>query len=143
MRKLTLEQREFFNVVFAAPAIPKNIAQLCDYEKEFAATCSMVIKDVSHPKWSVTYHSKDSDKQAWVEPDYVSTIDQLNKDKERHVVFAPLGTVCESIETLYDLDVTVRKKAEATGYGFMRVPAVIDHNKFLLMVLDVILEKIK
>ena len=144
MRSLTLEQREFVHIVFVAPSIPRAISQLSDYEKEFAGACSLVIKDVAQPKWSLCYHSKDTaSKEPWVEPDFSHILSQLNKEKERHVLLAPLGLVSERIESLYDLDIDARKKADTAGYGFMRAPTVIDHPKFLLMILDLMLEKMK
>ncbi len=143
MRTLTLEQREFVHVVFTAPSIPKVMGQLCDYEKEISSTCQSVIKDVSQPKWSLCYHSREPGKEAWIDPDFTYTLSQFNKDKERHVLFVPVGAIGESVETLYDLDVDYRKKADTAGYGFMRAPAVLDHPKVLLMALDLLLEKIK
>lgn len=143
MRTLTLEQREFVHVVFSAPSIPKVMAQLCDYEKEVAALCSLVIKDLAQPKWSLCFHSREPGKEAWVEPEFSALLTQFNKEKEKHVLFIPLGAVAESVETLYDIDVDCRKKAETAGYGFMRSPAYLDHPKVLLSALDLLLEKIK
>lgn len=143
MRTLTLEQREFVHVVFTAPAITKMMAQLCDYEKEVSATCSIVIKDLAQPKWSIGYHSQEPGKEVWVEPDFTSLLAQFNKEKERHVLVIPIGSVVENIETLHDLDVETRKKADIAGYGYMRAAALMDHPKFMLAVLDILIEKIK
>jgi len=143
MRTLTLEQREFVHVVFTAPAITKMMAQLCDYEKEVSATCAIVIKDLAQPKWSICYHSAEPGKETWTDPDFASLITQFNKEKERHVLVIPVGSVMENIETLHDLDVETRKKADISSFGYMRAGAVMDHPKFMLSVLDVLIEKIK
>jgi len=143
MRTLTLEQREFVHVVFTAPAITKMMASLCDYEKEVSATCSVVIKDLAQPKWSICYHSAEPGKETWIEPDFVSLMTQFNKEKERHVLVVPVGAIIEDIQTLHDLDVETRKKADVSGFGYMRAGAVMDHPKFILSVLDTLIEKIK
>lgn len=143
MRTLTLEQREFVHVVFAAPAITTMMSKLCDYEKEVSATCTIVIKDIAQPKWSLCYHSAEEGKDSWTDPDFASLLTQFNKEKERHTLVVPVGAIFENIETLYDLDVDTRKKADISGFGYMRGGAVIDHPKFMLSVLDVLIEKIK
>ncbi len=144
MRKMTLEQREFVHMFFTAPAITRTMAQLCDYEKEMATTCALLIRDIAHPKWSIGYQSRfGSSKEPWVEPDVPYLLTQLNKEKEQHVLLVPLGFTADSIETLYDLEVDTRKKIEIAGYGCMRVTPVIEHPKFGLMILDLLLEKLK
>jgi len=143
MRTLTLEQREFVHVVFTAPAITQMMSQLCDYEKEVSATCAIVIKDIAQPKWSICYHSADSSKEAWTDPDFATLMTQFIKEKERHALLVPVGAIAETIETLHDLDIETRKKAEIGGYGSMRSAAVIEHPKFILSILDILIEKLK
>lgn len=143
MRTLSVEQREFVHVVFTAPSITRMMSQLCDYEKEVNATCSIVIKDLAQPKWSICYHSAEQGKEAWIDPDFTSLLTQFNKEKERHVLFVPVAAIVENIETLHDLDVEARKKADVSGYAYSRSGAVMEHPKFMLSVLDSLIEKIK
>ena len=144
MRKLTLEQREFVHIVFTGRAIPRSIAQLSDYEKEVTATTVQVAKDLAHPKWTLAYQSRmDAGKETCTEPEISSVIALFNKEKERHVLVVPVGLVAECLETRYDLDVDSRKKAETGGYGFMRADTPIEHPKFVLSILDMLVEKLK
>ncbi len=144
MRKLSMDQREFVHIVFTGRAIPRSIAQLCDYEKEVTSTTQQVAKDLNHPKWTLAYQSRlDAGKETCTEPDISSVIPLLNKEKERHVLVVPIGLVAECLETRYDLDIDIRKKAEASGFGFMRAEMPVENPKFVLSILDMLAEKLK
>ena len=59
----------------------------------------------------------------------------------RDVVLAPIGFVCENMETVYDLDVEVGRLCEELGLNLVRSGVVGSHRRFVQMIRELVLER--
>ena len=71
----------------------------------------------------------------WTQPDIDAAIDGL--DAER-IVVVPVSFMHEQSETLAELDVDLKEKAEAQGLGFHRVPIPHDDPRFASLLADLV-----
>lgn len=75
----------------------------------------------------------------WLEPTSSQVISQLAREGYRKLLVLPLGFVCDHLETLYDMDVVLRERAQAEGFeSFRRLPAFNDHPGFVELLANLI-----
>lgn len=86
------------------------------YVEEFCETMAAVLGvDNTH----LGYQNHENRDVAWTEPDVESVIDGLDAAR---VVVDPVSFIHEQSETLAELDIDLRERAEGRGLAFHRVP---------------------
>jgi ferrochelatase len=53
-------------------------------------------------------------------------VDDLAREGHRHVLVAPIGFICDHIETLFDLDIELKESAARKGLQLERTPMLND-----------------
>ena len=66
----------------------------------------------------------------------------LAKAGTKEVLVVPLGFVSDHLETLYDLDIVLKRKADNLGLQFQRAPSLNDSPGFIEALTDIILESL-
>ena len=61
---------------------------------------------------------------------------------KQNVLVVPLGFVSDHLETLYDLDIVLRKKALDLGLNFKRAPSLNDSPQFIEALTEVIVNSL-
>lgn len=129
-------------LVFTAHAIPHAIARTGPYVHQFAETAEAVAERLGRP-FSLAYQSG-PEKPAipWTGPDIAEVIREKGA-KGMDFIVAPVGFLCDNVEVLYDLDVAARSEAESRGSGFARAGTVGTHPRFIGMLADLIVERMR
>ena len=55
-------------------------------------------------------------------PSVEETVEALAHEGHRHVLVAPIGFLCDHVETLYDIDIELTQLARAKGMQLERIP---------------------
>jgi ferrochelatase len=129
------------HVVFTAHSVPTAMAQSSDYQKHLEESCRLVSEGLGLNAWQLAYQSRSGPPgQPWLEPDIGDVLRGLEPGAP--VVIVPIGFISDHMEVLYDLDTEARAIAEERGLHMVRAATVGVHPKFLLMIRELILEKL-
>ena len=120
-------------VLFSAHGLPeKTIARGDPYQWQVEQTTAAIVARLGIPDldWSICYQSRVGP-VAWIGPSVESEIARAGRDKVP-VILAPVAFVSEHVETLVELDETMRELAAAEGVPlYMRLPTVRTDQRFI------------
>ena len=122
-----------FRVLFSAHGLPKkNVAAGDPYQWQIEQTAAAVVEALAVPKldWVVCYQSRVGPLE-WLSP---YTEDELNRaaSDDLAVVIVPIAFVSEHSETLVELDLDYRARAEQLGIReYRRVPTLGINSRFI------------
>ncbi len=116
-------------VIFSAHSLPEKILQSNDpYPHELRETCDGVAARIGLTHWRFAYQSAGRTGEKWLEPEILSTLDQIAADgsatwatMRRRVLIAPIGFVTDHLEVLYDIDIECAQRARELGFDMRRL----------------------
>lgn len=143
LAELPEDRRRAARLVFTAHSLPAAMARSCDYEAQLRDACGLVSRHLRQPiAWDLAFQSRSGPpSQPWLEPDILDHLTALAVQGVRDVVNLPIGFTCDHMEVVYDLDVQARQRAAELGVGYIRVPTVGTHLRFIEMIRELILER--
>jgi len=111
-------------LVLTAHSLPLSVIRGGDaYQTEVEKSARSIGDALARP-YTLAYQSQGADGGEWLGPSLLGTLDELRARGVKRVAVAPFGFLAEHVETLYDLDIEARARAEALGLDFVRVPAL-------------------
>ncbi len=120
-------------VLFSAHGLPvKTIENGDPYEWQVAESAKAVVARLNEPAldWAICYQSRVTP-VAWLAPSVETEIRRAGADKVP-IVIVPIAFVSEHVETLIELDVTMRDLAKEAGVPhFSRLAAVRTDPRFI------------
>jgi len=120
-------------VLFSAHGLPKKIVAGGDpyqWQVEQTAHAVAVKAELQPGTWKVCYQSRVGPLE-WIGPSIDEALQEAARDKVA-VVVVPIAFVSEHSETLVELDIEYREKADELDIpGYVRVPAVGTHPEFI------------
>jgi ferrochelatase len=120
-------------VLFSAHGLPKRVVARGDpYPRQIEAAAAAIAARLrlAAEDWVVCYQSRVGPLE-WIGP---STEDEIARAGREHVPVAvvPIAFVSEHSETLVELDIEYRRRAESAGVpAYVRAPAVGEHPLFI------------
>jgi ferrochelatase len=111
-------------VLFTAHSLPERILADGDpYPDEVRATMAAVVARLpAGQPTSFAFQSQGRSPEPWLGPEVEPTLDALAADGVPGVVIAPIGFLSDHVETLYDIDIEFRGRAEKLGLRLERMP---------------------
>ncbi|MGI0068200.1 MAG: ferrochelatase [Thermoplasmata archaeon] len=110
-------------VILSAHSLPKRFEDRGDpYPGLVRATAEAVAAAAGLERWSFAFQSPGNTTEPWLGPDIVDVMNGWNEKGSRTELVASTGFVFDHLETLYDLDVVVKKAAVDRGIDYRRVP---------------------
>jgi ferrochelatase len=111
-------------VLFTAHSLPERILRDADpYPDEVRATMEAVIARLPAGQPArFAYQSQGRSPEPWLGPEVEPTLDALAGEGVPGVVVAPIGFLSDHVETLYDIDIEFRARAEKLGLRLERMP---------------------
>jgi ferrochelatase len=120
-------------VLFTAHSLPERIVAMKDpYPAEVRQTVEAVTAKLGSQPTRFAYQSQGRSSEPWLGPTVESAIEDLAKAGHRYVLVAPIGFLCDHVETLYDIDIELKQLAQIHGMQLERIamlndsPAMID-----------------
>lgn len=110
-----------YRVLLTAHSLPQRVIDQGDlYAKRFEQ-CAQAIAQQLGGDCRIAYQSQGAQDGQWLGPSLEDALHEAARDSIGTVVVAPVGFLCEHVETLYDLDIEARAWAEELGLEFSRV----------------------
>lgn len=131
-------------VVFTAHSLPADPVERSGdpYPRQYAELCELVARaaglDVGG--WRACYQSVGAGGLRWLGPSLDETLRELAGVGVKNVLLAPLGFLCDHVETLYELDIEAREAATRLGLTLTRTAALNDHPDFIAALRDTLLD---
>ena len=124
------EERPAVPVLFTAHSLPERILRDGDpYPDEVRATMEAVIARLpAGQPTTFAYQSQGRSPEPWLGPEVEPTLDALAGDGVPGVVIAPIGFLSDHVETLYDIDIEFRARAEKLGLRLERMAMLNDSD---------------
>jgi protoporphyrin/coproporphyrin ferrochelatase len=128
--RFPVEERQQVPVLFTAHSLPERILQEGDaYPDEVRATMEAIIAQLpAGQPTTFAYQSQGRSPEPWLGPEVEPTLDALAADGVRGVVIAPIGFLSDHVETLYDVDIEFRARAEKLGLRLERMAMLNDSD---------------
>lgn len=109
-------------LILTAHSLPSIVIERGDrYQVEFEAFAQAVLAK-SGASGDIAYQSQGASGGAWLGPSLAECMDRAKSEGYASVLVAPLGFLCEHVETLFDLDIEAKHHAERIDLGFARLP---------------------
>lgn len=122
---------EKVQVIFSAHSLPKAFIDEGDpYLRHLEWTISGVVKRVGAIKWHLSFQSR-SGPVKWLEPGTDYIIDKLSREGHREILIVPISFVSDHLETLYEIDILYKKKAEEKWMLLRRTESLNTSQKFI------------
>lgn len=125
------EVPEKVQVVFSAHSLPKSFIDEGDpYLKHLNATIAGLLERVGPVSWHLSFQSR-SGPVKWLEPGTDYIIDKLAEEGHKEILMVPISFVSDHLETLYEIDILYRKRAEEKGVLLRRTESLNTSPKFI------------
>jgi len=109
-------------LLFTAHSLPTKFQS---YRENVYASAKKIAQKAGIQKFLIAFQSG---KEGWLSP----TIDDVIKELEfKEIILFPFGFFAECLETLYDLDIGLRERAESMGIKIRRLPALSEIGGFV------------
>lgn len=126
-------------ILFSAHGLPKKVIAGGDpYQWQVERTVEAVVAALGDDvDWSICYQSRVGPLE-WIGPSTGDEIDRAGRDGVP-ILVVPIAFVSEHSETLVELDIEYRHRAERAGVPrYIRVPAVATHAGFIAALADMV-----
>lgn len=111
-------------LILTAHSLPQSVIDGGDPYAELVSESARCIAHALGWPYQLAFQSQGADGGAWLGPDLKAVLAAARGRGRRRVVVAPVGFLCDHVETLYDLDIEARRWADDLSLEFARVPAL-------------------
>lgn len=132
-----VEVRATVPVLFTAHSLPERIVAMKDpYPDEVQGTVEAITRILGNQPTYFAYQSQGRSSEPWLGPTVEGLVDAIRQAGHRSVLVAPIGFICDHVETLFDIDIELKQLAVSKGLHLERIamlndsPALIEtlHN---------------
>jgi len=124
-------------IIFSAHSLTLEHVSDGLYVNEIKKTIAGVITRLEKHEWYLAFQSQGKE-GAWLAPSGEEVLKDIAASGKKDVLVVPLGFVSDHLETLYDLDIVLRKKALDLGLNFKRAPSLNDSPQFIEALTEII-----
>ena len=123
LQKFPLDFRTSVPILFTAHSLPERVVAMKDpYPEEVQGTVQSVCEQLGSQPIRFAYQSQGRSGEKWLGPSVEETLAELAQQGHRHVLVAPIGFICDHVETLYDIDIELKQLAQTKGVQLERIP---------------------
>jgi protoporphyrin/coproporphyrin ferrochelatase len=108
------------------------------YPEEVRGTVEAVTECLGNQPTRFAYQSQGRSSESWLGPTVESALEGLHRDGYRHVLVAPIGFICDHVETLYDIDIELKQRARSLGMRLERIAMLNDSPALIETLLAVL-----
>jgi protoporphyrin/coproporphyrin ferrochelatase len=126
-------------VLFTAHSLPERIVAMKDpYPDEVKATVEAVTRSLGNQPTYFAYQSQGRSNEPWLGPTVEAMLETIQQAGHRHVLVAPIGFICDHVETLFDIDIELKQLAVSKGLHLERMAMLNDSAAILETLRDVL-----
>lgn len=138
LKKVSEEERAKVELIFSAHSLPESLTKEDDpYVEQLRETIEGVLEIIGDFSWHLAFQSKGREGR-WLEPEVDSVLEDLARRNRETVLLVPIGFIADHIETLYDIDIVYRRKAQELGLVFFRSASLNDSPRLIEALTDVV-----
>ncbi len=133
-------------ILFTAHSLPvEKIPPDDPYVSQLNETVSLVKENIPTKNllFRLAYQSRRAGMDRWLEPDVNSELEKIYAEGIRDVIVVPLSFVSDHLETLYDIDILLKRQAEAMGIHLKRTPSFNTGDAFVNLLKIIIIDFMK
>ncbi len=131
--------RETVPVLFTAHSLPERIVAMKDpYPDEVKGTVEAVTQFLGNQPTYFAYQSQGRSSEPWLGPTVESMLETIQPAGHRHVLVAPIGFICDHVETLFDIDIELKQLAVTKGIHLERMAMLNDSLPLIETLRDVL-----
>jgi protoporphyrin/coproporphyrin ferrochelatase len=128
-------------VLFTAHNVPsETVAEGDPYVEQLQQTISQLVPAIMPGDWRFAFQSKGRGGGEWLAPEVDDTVRAIAADGWKKILVVPVGFVSDNVETLYDLDIMLRRQIESLAMEYRRSAAPNDSPPFIEALADVVIE---
>ena len=124
-------------VIFANHSLPLEALEGDVYEFQIDQAIAAVTSRIEID-FRKGYQSKGRSLLGWIGPTVEEVIDEALKIGKKCVVVVPLGFAADHVETLYDIDILFKEKAEELGLIYKRTESLNSTPQFIDMLANLL-----
>lgn len=128
-------------IIFSVHSLPERAVSDDPYVEDIHETISGLLERMGSVVWHLAFQSRSGGSESWLEPDVGEVLDEYSRKGYRRVLVVPVGFVSDHLETLYDLDIKYRNRAEALGIHYERSPALNNSPRFIQALAQIVLDR--
>ena len=143
LRRVPQGDRAKVHLVFSAHGTPMRLVREGDpYQQQIMRTYNAVIRECNFGLMHHLCYQSKVGPQKWLEPSLTETIERLGVTGVSHVIVIPIAFVSDHSETLYEINMEVRRHALEHGITYYdMMPALHTAPPFIEALADVVLRK--
>ncbi|MBH0201116.1 MAG: ferrochelatase [Nitrospira sp.] len=127
LQKFPADVRATVPVLFTAHSLPERIVAMKDpYPAEVKGTVEAVTQFLGNQPTYFAYQSQGRSSEPWLGPTVESMLDIIQVAGHRSVLVAPIGFICDHVETLFDIDIELKQLASTKGIQLERIAMLND-----------------
>lgn len=125
------ERRGEIPVIFTAHSIPLDVASRTPYRQQLEKTIEGIIQITGPVHWQLAFQSRGRGGGTWLEPEPETIVEEFSQKGYQKVLIVPVGFVSDHLETLYDLDISLKERAHKKGMEILRVNCLNDSPELI------------
>ncbi len=126
-------------VVYSAHSLPVKFIQEGDPYVEHLKKTIQAIEEKTKIAGHLCFQSR-SGPVEWLSPSTPEMIEQLANEGHKGILMVPISFVSDHVETLCEIDIQYREKAEQLGLHFSRTPSLNTDPEFIAGLADLVNE---
>ncbi|MDH4082734.1 MAG: ferrochelatase [Nitrospira sp.] len=127
LQKFPSEVRATVPVLFTAHSLPERIVAMKDpYPDEVKGTVEAVTRTLGNQPTYFAYQSQGRSSEPWLGPTVEDMLDTIRQAGHRSVLVAPIGFICDHVETLFDIDIELQQLAVSKAMHLERIAMLND-----------------
>ena len=139
LQKFPADVRATVPVLFTAHSLPERIVAMKDpYPNEVKGTVDAVTQSLGAQPTCFAYQSQGRSAEPWLGPTVEEMLDTIYRSGYRHVLVAPIGFICDHVETLFDIDIELKQLAVTKGMHLERMAMLNDDPSLIETLRDVL-----
>jgi len=127
------------HLVFTAHSLPVAALKGDTYQRLVRETVFAVTDFVNY-EFRVAYQSQGRTGK-WLGPEIEEIVIEASAYAKEGMIVLPVGFVADHVETLFDLDINIKKMVEGMGMKFGRTASLNTNPRFIDMLADVVCNK--
>jgi ferrochelatase len=127
------------HLLFTAHSLPLAALRGDAYQRLIRETVFAVTDFVNY-EFRVAYQSMGRTGE-WLGPEIEEIVIEASAYAKEGMIIIPLGFVSDNVETLFDIDIVVKKRVTSVGMKFGRTPAFNTNPKFIEMLAHIVCNK--
>ena len=135
--------REQVPIIFTAHSLPEAQAKNDPYVDRLQETVKTIAERLGRTNYSLAFQSRGRGTDAWLQPGPEQVLEGLAQSGIAEVLLVPVGFVADHLETVYDLDIVLKNKAETMGVHLERSPSLNDNPLLIEALAETVLDSLK